>query len=211
MIGRLTGKLLAKDPPLLWLDVNGVGYELEAPLSTFFGLPEAGANLTLHTHLTVREDAHILFAFGSPAEKSLFRELIKISGIGPKSALTILSGVSVPEFWETIRAEDAGRLTRLPGIGKKTAERLVIELKDKAGKIAQVVAAGGRGTPESALQQAISALVNLGYKPAEAERLSRAAHQAGMPPEQVIRDALKGAVRPSAPRPADARSGQSDE
>lgn len=211
MIGRLTGKLLAKEPPLLWLDVNGVGYELEAPLSTFFGLPEAGANLTLHTHLTVREDAHILFAFGSPAEKSLFRELIKISGIGPKSALTILSGVSVPEFWETIRAEDAGRLTRLPGIGKKTAERLVIELKDKAGRIAQVVAAGGRGTPESALQQAISALVNLGYKPAEAERLVRAAHHDGKPAEQVIRDALKSAVRPSTPRPTDARSGQSDE
>lgn len=194
MIGRLTGKLLAKEPPLLWLDVNGVGYELEAPLSTFFDLPEVGAPLTLHTHLTVREDAHILFAFGSPAEKSLFRELIKISGIGPKSALTVLSGVSVPEFWETIRAEDVAKLTRLPGIGKKTAERLVIELKDKAGRIASS-AAGARAIPESALQQAISALVNLGYKPAEAERLCRSAHEEGKPAEQVIRDALKSAVR----------------
>lgn len=195
MIGRLTGKLLAKEPPLLWLDVNGVGYELEAPLSTFFSLPEAGAPLTLHTHLTVREDAHILFAFGTPAEKSLFRELIKISGIGPKSALTVLSGVSVAEFWETVRAEDAVKLTRLPGIGKKTAERIVIELKDKAGKLVSLVAAGARAVPESALQQAISALVNLGYKPVEAERLSRAAHADGKPAEQVIRDALKSAVR----------------
>lgn len=192
MIGRLTGKLLAKEPPLLWLDVMGVGYELEAPLSTFFNLPEAGASLTLHTHLTVREDAHILFAFGSAAEKSLFRELIKVSGIGPKSALTVLSGISVQDFWETIRAEDAAKLTRLPGIGKKTAERLVIELKDKAGKLA---GAGGRPIPETALQQAVSALLNLGYKLAEAERLCRAAYEEGKPAEQVIRDALKSAVR----------------
>ena len=193
MIGRLTGKLLAKEPPLLWLDVMGVGYELEAPLSTFFNLPEAGASLTLHTHLTVREDAHILFAFGSAAEKSLFRELIKVSGIGPKSALTVLSGISVQDFWETIRAEDSAKLTRLPGIGKKTAERLVIELKDKAGKLA--VTGGDRPIPESALQQAVSALVNLGYKLPEAERLCRAAYEDGKPAEQVIRDALKSAVR----------------
>ena len=195
MIGRLTGTLLAKEPPLLWLDVNGVGYELEAPLSTFFTLPETGASLTLHTHLTVREDAHILFAFSTPAEKSLFRELIKVNGIGPKSALTVLSGVSVQEFWNTIRATDAARLTRLPGIGKKTAERLLIELKDKAGTAGAVAAGFSSAATHSVLQQAVSALVNLGYKPAEAERLARAAHEDGKSAEQVIRDALKRAAR----------------
>src|ERR1051326_339836 len=132
MFGRLTGKLLAKEPPLLWLDVNGVGHELEAALSTFYKLPEPGQNVTLHTHFAVREDTHALFGFFAASEKALFRQLIKVSGIGPKSALTVLSGVSADEFWDTIRAGDTAKLTRLPGIGKKTAERLVLELRDKA-------------------------------------------------------------------------------
>jgi Holliday junction DNA helicase RuvA len=193
MIGRLTGKLVAKEPPLLWLDVNGIGYELEAPLSTFYKLPELGQALTLHTHLIVREDAHILVGFAGPAEKALFRQLIKLSGVGPKSALTILSGISVDDFWETVRAQDAAKLTRLPGIGKKTAERLVLELKDKAGEHATTVAKAG--DTSGAVPQAVSALVNLGYKPAEAQRLAEAAYRAGDPAEQVIREALKRALR----------------
>ena len=194
MIGRLSGKLVGKDPPHLWIDVNGVGYECEAPLSTFYKLPEVGQAVALHTHLIVREDAQILVAFAGPAEKALFRELIKLSGVGPKSALTILSGISVDDFWETVRAQDSAKLTRLPGIGKKTAERLVLELKDKAGEHApaSVKAAGGDGT---AVAQAVSALVNLGYKPAEAQRLAEAAHRPGDAPEQVIREALKRALR----------------
>jgi Holliday junction DNA helicase RuvA len=193
MIGRLTGKLLGKEPPLLWLDVNGVGYELEAPLSTFYKLPEAGQGLSLHTHLIVREDAQTLVGFASAAEKSLFRQLIRLSGVGPKSALTILSGISVDDFWETVRAQDSAKLTRLPGIGKKTAERLVLELKDKAGEHATTVSKGG--AVDGAVPQAVSALVNLGYKPAEAQRLAEAAYRAGDPAEQVIREALKRALR----------------
>jgi holliday junction DNA helicase RuvA len=193
MIGRLTGKLVGKEPPLLWLDVNGVGYECEAPLSTFYKLPDLGQTLSLHTHLIVREDQHILVAFGSPAEKALFRQLIKLSGVGPKSALTILSGISVDDFWDTVRAQDSAKLTRLPGIGKKTAERLVLELKDKAGEHATTAKAGG--AVDGVVPQAVSALVNLGYKPAEAQRLAEAAYRAGDPAEQVIREALKRALR----------------
>lgn len=193
MIGRLAGKLLAKEPPLLWLDVNGVGYELEAPLSTFYKLPGLGESLSLHTHFSVREDQHTLFAFATAAEKALFRQLIKLSGVGPRSALTILSGISVDEFWETVRAQDAVKLTRLPGIGKKTAERLVLELKDKAAEHGTVAKPSGDGG--SALAQAVSALVNLGYKPAEAQRLADAAYRSGDAAEQVIREALKRALR----------------
>jgi len=193
MIGRLTGKLLGKEPPLLWLDVNGVGYECEAPLSTFYKLPEVGQGFSVHTHLIVREDSQTLVAFASTAEKALFRQLIKLSGVGPKSALTILSGISVEDFWETVRAQDSAKLTRLPGIGKKTAERLVLELKDKAGEHATTVARPA-GT-DGAVPQAVSALVNLGYKPAEAQRLAEAAYRAGDPAEQVIREALKRALR----------------
>jgi len=191
MIGRLTGKLVGKEPPLLWLDVNGVGYECEAPLSTFYKLPDVGQPLSVHTHLIVREDNQTLVAFGSAAEKALFRQLIKLSGVGPKSALTILSGISVDDFWETVRAQDSAKLTRLPGIGKKTAERLVLELKDKAGEDAATARPAGSG----AVPQAVSALVNLGYKPAEAQRLAEAAYRAGDPAEQVIREALKRALR----------------
>jgi len=193
MIGRLTGKLVGKEPPLLWLDVNGVGYELEAPLSTFYKLPDVGQALTLHTHLIVREDAHTLVGFASAAEKVLFRQLIKLNGVGPKSALTILSGISVDDFWDTVRAQDAAKLTRLPGIGKKTAERLVLELKDKAGEHAAT--ARPAGAVDGVIPQAVSALVNLGYKPAEAQRLAEAAYRAGDPAEQVIREALKRALR----------------
>ncbi len=193
MIGRLTGKLIGKEPPLLWIDVGGVGYECEAPLSTFYKLPDVGQGVSLHTHLIVREDAQILVAFAGAAEKALFRQLIKLSGVGPKSALTILSGISVDDFWDTVRAQDSAKLTRLPGIGKKTAERLVLELKDKAGEHATT--AQKPGAVDGVVPQAVSALINLGYKPAEAQRLAEAAYKSGDSPETVIREALKRALR----------------
>lgn len=195
MIGRLTGRLVFKQPPLLMVDVNGVGYELEAPMSTFYKLPATGENVSLHTHLTVREDAHLLYGFSSTQEKSLFRDLIKVSGIGPKSGLSILSGVGVEDFWEILRMGDVARLTKIPGIGKKTAERLMVEMRDKAGAapadsgIAAVVVAG------SPLQEARSALQALGYKPAEIERYTQAVYKDGMTTEQIIQESLRRAVR----------------
>lgn len=196
MIGRLTGKLVLKQPPLLLLDVGGVAYEVEAPMSTFYKLPATGETVALHTHLTVREDAHLLFGFGSLTEKALFRELIKISGIGPKLALTILSGVSVDDFWETVRAGDVLRLTKLPGVGKKTAERLVVEMRDKAGGASSETAAAGMpAIADTPLQEARSALTALGYKPAEVQRFTEAVYKDGMSTEQIIQEALKRAVR----------------
>ena len=142
MIGQITGKLLTKQPPQILLEAAGVGYEIETPLSTFERLPEIGSTLSLFTHLTVPEDAHILFGFASLQEKSLFRDLIKLNGVGPKLALAILSGLSVGEFWNLVRAQDASRLTQLPGIGKKTAVRLVLELKDRAGTLSHHAESG---------------------------------------------------------------------
>lgn len=195
MIGRLTGRLVSKQPPQLIVDVNGVGYELEAPMSTFYKLPATGESVVLHTHLTVREDAHLLYGFISTQEKSLFRELIKVSGIGPKSGLAILSGVSVEDFWNMLRVGDVARLTKIPGIGKKTAERLLLEMRDKAGAaptdsgIAAIAIAG------SPLQEARSALQALGYKPAEIERYTQAVYKEGMSTEQIIQESLRRAVR----------------
>lgn len=194
MIGRITGKLLAKQPPQLLVDVMGVGYEVEAPMSTFYKLPATGETITLLTHLSIREDAHVLFGFSSQAEKNLFRELIKISGIGPKSALGVLSGINVEEFWATVRAGDTARLVKLPGIGKKTAERLLIEMRDKAG-IADVVLPGGSVAVTGPLQEARSALTALGYKPAEIQRFTDAVYKDGMSTEQIIQEALKRAAR----------------
>lgn len=197
MIGRLSGRLLLKQPPLLVLDVGGVGYECEAPMSTFYKLPAVGESITLQTHLTIRDDAHLLFAFASTQEKLLFRELIKVSGIGPKIALAILSGVSVDDFWITVREAQIGRLTKVPGIGKKTAERLVVELRDKAGGSVAASAFGSSSStePMTPLQEARSALESLGYKPGEAQRLSEAVKGEGLTAEQIIREALKRAVR----------------
>jgi Holliday junction DNA helicase RuvA len=194
MIGHLSGKLLSKQPPLLVVDVNGVGYELEAPLSTFYKLPPVGQVVSLHTHLTVREDAHLLFGFASAAEKILFRELIRISGVGPKLALTVLSGSSVEEFWAAVRSGDAVSLTRLPGIGKKTAERLLLEMKSKAeGETIGGVPFASVGA--GPLQEARSALQALGYKPAEVQKLTDAVHHEGMSTEQIIQGALKRAAK----------------
>jgi Holliday junction DNA helicase RuvA len=136
VIGFLRGRLAAKHPPQLVVDVAGVGYELEAPMSTFYGLPALGAEVQLHTHLVVREDAHVLFGFGTERERSLFRELIKVSGVGPRIALAILSGVTVEQFHRCVEAQDVASLVRVPGIGRKTAERLVIEMRDRLKALA---------------------------------------------------------------------------
>lgn len=197
MIGRITGRLVLKQPPLLIVDVGGVGYEIEAPMSTFYRLPAMGEAVTLHTHLTIRDDAHLLFGFGTTTEKALFRELIKVSGVGPKLALTVLSGGSVEDFWNTVRAGDVARLTKLPGVGRKTAERLVVEMRDKAGGDGESGVAGAM-TPAlagSPLQEARSALTALGYKPAEIQRFTDAVYKDGMSTEQIIQEALRRAVR----------------
>lgn len=198
MIGRLAGKLLSKQPPQLLLDVNGVGYEIEAPMSTFFKLPAVGEALALHTHLVVREDAQLLYGFATLVEKALFRELIKISGIGPKVALAVLSGVSADDFWATVRAGETGRLVKVPGIGKKTAERIVVEMRDKAGAGAGVgegILGSAPGVAATPLAEARAALEGLGYKPIEAQRLTDAVKQDGMSTDQIIREALKRAAR----------------
>ncbi len=196
MIGRLIGKLVLKAPPQLVLDVSGVGYEIEAPMSTFYRLPAVGESVALHTHLTIREDAHLLFGFATTQEKSLFRELIKLSGVGPKLALAVLSGVSVEEFWNLVRSGDAVRLTKLPGIGKKTAERMLLELREKAGASDNAISIGGSSPqPATPLAEARSALESLGYKPADAAKMTDAFTTEGLGTDQIIREALKRAVR----------------
>ena len=201
MIGRLRGLLAWKHPPYLMIDANGVGYELEASLTTFQTLPEIGAEVTLHTHLAVREDAHTLYGFASTAERGLFRDLIRVAGIGPRLALLILSGMSVELFGRCVREGDAASLTRLPGIGKKTAERLIIEMRDRIGELglnpAAAVLPGGRTVAPAAnpLDDAISALVALGYKLPEASRMVQAIESEGMSSETIIRQALQASVR----------------
>jgi len=194
VIGRLSGILLAKQPPHLMIDVHGVGYEVEAPMSTFFRLPAVGDKVTLETHLVVREDAQLLFGFASAAEKSLFRELIKLSGIGPKVALAVLSGLSVEDFWAAMHAGEIGRLVKVPGIGKKTAERIVIELRDRSAS-ASVLTGGSITIATTPLAESRAALESLGYKPAEAQKMAEGVHQDGMTTDQIIREALKRAVR----------------
>lgn len=191
MIGFLRGRILRKQPPQLLIDVHGVGYEVEAPMSTFYNLPDAGAEVTLYTHLVVREDAQVLFGFGSEAERRFFRSLIRVNGVGPKLALTILSGISVDGFVRCVQENDTAALTRLPGIGKKTAERLVVEMRDRLDDV---------GAPTAAVSahprdEALSALVSLGYKPQEASHMLRAIKENGLSSEELIRRALQGALR----------------
>jgi Holliday junction DNA helicase RuvA len=201
MIGRLRGLLAWKQPPYLMIDAQGVGYELEASLTTFQTLPEVGAEVTLLTHLAVREDAHTLYGFASPAERSLFRNLIRVTGIGPRLALLILSGMSVEMFGRCVREGDSASLTRLPGIGKKTAERLIIELRDRIGELGldptAVVLPGGRAAAPAInpVDDAISALVALGYKLPEASRMVQSLDTDGLTSEAIIRLALQASVR----------------
>ena len=192
MIGFLRGRILRRQPPHLLIDVQGVGYEVEAPMSTFYSLPEAGAEVTLHTHLVVREDAHVLFGFGTETERRLFRALIRVNGVGPRLALTILSGVSVDNFARCVRDNDSAALTRLPGIGKKTAERLVVEMRDRLDDTGVDMAAGATMNPRD---EALSALVSLGYKPPEASRMLQAIKETGISSAELIRRALQNAAR----------------
>lgn len=164
MIGRLSGFLLEKNPPQLLVDCNGVGYEVNVPMSTFYNLPGLNEKVVLLTHLTVREDAHILFGFGTQEERNVFKELVKISGIGARTALSILSGMSVADLAQAITLQEAGRLTKVPGIGKKTAERLLLELK---GKLGADIGAGGAVTSDAS-SDVLNALLALGYSDKEA-------------------------------------------
>ena len=200
MIGFLRGKLAAKHPPALLLDVNGVGYEVEAPMSTFYGLPGVGSEVQLHTHLVVREDAHVLFGFGTERERSLFRELIKVSGVGPRIALGILSGATVDEFHRCVETQDTAALTRIPGIGRKTAERLIVEMRDRlkalAGGMAfepRTAASGAVPATPNPHAEAFSALVALGYRPPEVTRLLQKVDPAVTSTEELIRHALRAA------------------
>lgn len=193
MISFLRGKLVAKAPPLLVLDVNGVGYEIEAPMTTFYDLPVLGVEITLHTHLVIREDAHSLFGFASEADRTLFRTLIKVNGVGPKLALTILSGQSAEQFHQCIHDNDIQTLIRLPGVGKKTAERLVIEMRDRLPSLGDTVTA--MPMMGNVKQEAVSALCSLGYKPADASKMVQAINTDGKSCEDIIRMALQGAIR----------------
>ncbi len=196
MIGRLTGTLLEKQPPHLLIDVGGVGYEVEAPMSTFYVLPEVGSNITLHTHLVVREDAHILFGFGSDAERRTFRSLIRINGVGAKMALTILSGITADELRRCVDSRDIGALTRLPGVGKKTAERLVVEMADRLNDLPITSDSGILKVPASSpINDALDALVALGYKPAEADRMLKSMDTKGLGSEEIIRLALQSSLK----------------
>lgn len=209
MIGRLRGELLEKHPPQLLIDVNGVGYEVEASMNTFYRLPELGRQVTLFTHFVVREDAQLLYGFADREERLLFRTLIKVNGVGPKLALTILSGISASDFVRSVHDQDTAALVRLPGVGKKTAERLIVEMKDKL-KDLQVADFGefqlsGGGDPDVAVAmpatdhraEAESALVALGYKPVQATKAIAQAEKAlgaGASSEDLIRQSLKSMV-----------------
>ncbi|HEX4267380.1 MAG TPA: Holliday junction branch migration protein RuvA [Steroidobacteraceae bacterium] len=193
MIGSVRGRIVSKTPPQLLVEAGGLGYELETPMSTFFHLPAVGEEVRLLTHLVVREDAHVLYGFGTEDERRLFRSLIKVSGVGPKIALALLSGISVEAFALCVQSEDVATLIKVPGIGRKTAERLVVEMRDR------LEAGGGGGTsavpagasPEA---EAFGALVALGYKPVEATRLLKAVGPGTHSTEELIRRALKGAA-----------------
>ncbi|MDR2013897.1 MAG: Holliday junction branch migration protein RuvA [Rhodanobacter sp.] len=197
MIGRLKGVLVAKQPPWIVIDVGGVGYELEAPMSTIFDLPEVGCAVSLCTHYAVKEDTVALYGFLREAERSLFRTLQKVSGVGARISLAVLSGVSVDEFARLVREGNIAALTRIPGIGKKTAERMVVELRDRVGgpDAGGVVLAAAGGAYADPVAEASVALQALGYKPAEVAKLVRAASAPGDRAEDILRKALKAALR----------------
>ncbi len=199
VIGRLRGTLAEKQPPHLLLDVNGVGYELEVPMTTLYRLPAVGEPVTLHAHLVVREDAHLLYGFFEKRERELFRELIRLNGVGPKLALALMSGLEVDELVRCVQSQDTAALVKVPGVGKKTAERLLVELKDRfkawesipsiaplmvEPQLAQAVS--------SAENDAVSALISLGYKPQEASRAVAVVKEDGLSSEDLIRRALRG-------------------
>lgn len=197
MIGRLRGTLAEKQPPHLLLDVGGVGYEVEVPMTTLYRLPAQGEVVTLHTHLVVREDAHLLYGFGEKRERELFRELIRLNGVGPKLALALMSSLEVDELVRCVQAQDTAALVKVPGVGKKTAERLLVELKDRfkawenLPAIAPLVLPNQAAVAASAEADAVSALVALGFKPQEASRAVAAVEGEDLSSEELIRRALK--------------------
>lgn len=197
MIGRLRGRLVHKAPPMLLIEVQGVGYEVEAPMTTFYQLPEIGEDIHLYTHLAVREDAHLLFGFATEGERQMFRTLIRVNGVGARMALTILSGIEADDFAVCIRDGDTARLTRLPGVGKKTAERLIVEMRDRL-KDFHAATTTSQNTVKTgktdSTDDAISALIGLGYKPQEASRFVHAVAMPEMSSEEIIREALKASV-----------------
>ena len=197
MIGRLKGTLVSKQPPALMIDVNGVGYELEAPMSTFYELPEIGREVVLVTHYAVKEDAVALYGFHRESERALFRTLLKVSGIGAKTALSILSGVSVGDFARMVLNSEITALTRIPGIGKKTAERIVLELRDRVDGLtgASLPIGTTRAVAHDPTAEATAALIQFGYKPPEIARLLKDAAEPGDSAETLIRKALKAALR----------------
>lgn len=200
MIGRLRGTIVYKKPPELMLDVNGIGYELQASMTTFGELPEIDAETTLFTHFVVREDAQTLYAFSSEAERSLFRLLLKVNGVGPKMALAIVSGMNVNEFQQCVQAGDVTGLTKLPGVGKKTAERLIIEMRDRLPKIEMntdmpLASATAVQSPALVEEEAANALIALGYKPVQASRMVAGKGQDSSNVEEIIRAALKASLK----------------
>ena len=199
MIGRLRGTLAEKQPPHLVIDVNGVGYELEVPMTTLYRLPAGGEPLTLHTHLVVREDAQLLYGFYDKRDRELFRELIRLNGVGPKLALALMSGLEVDELVRCVQAQDTSALMKVPGVGKKTAERLLVELKDRfkawetlPGMSTLVIEPSAGPAVSNAENDAVSALISLGYKPQEASRAVAGIKEDGLSSEDLIRRALKG-------------------
>lgn len=190
MIGFLKGTLVGKRPPSLILEVGGVGYEIDAPMSTFYRLPEIGQPLTLVTHLLVREDAHVLYGFSSETERALFRQLLKVTGVGARIALGVLSGMSAEGFYQCIRDRNVASLTKIPGVGRKTAERLVVEMADRLpDDVGAPLAA--QGAAASAEDEAQGALLALGYKPAEVTKMLEGLDKASLATEELIREALK--------------------
>lgn len=206
MIGQIRGVLIEKQPPDVVVDVNGVGYELQLPMTSFYPLPEVGETVTLYTHFVVREDAQLLYGFCQPLDRALFRELIKASGVGPKLALTILSGLSAQQLLQSVQQGDISTLTSMPGIGKRTAERLVVELRDRLTRFVKQQSQQQPALQELATstvvmpvqndvrEEALSALLALGYKPAQAAKMVDSAYHPGMSSEAVIRDALKASL-----------------
>lgn len=204
MIGQLQGIILEKQPPQLILNVQGVGYEIDAPMSTFYRLPETGKEITLFTHLVVREDAHQLYGFFSREERTLFRTLLKVNGVGPRLGLTILSSIEPNEFVRCVLHNDTASLTCLPGIGKKTAERLIIEMRDKLNdwqptalpnrEASAKMISGDNAARNQTVQDAVSALIALGYKPQEASRAVSKVDDGSVSSEEIIRRALREMV-----------------
>ena len=194
MIGRIRGVLASKSPPWVLVEAGGVGYELEVPMSTLYDLPELGREVTLFVHYAHKEDTVALYGFLREAERTQFRNLLRVSGIGAKIALSVLSGASTDEFARLVQAGDITALTRVPGIGKKTAERIVVELRDRVAVVGAVASGGAMTAPRDAQSEALTALQQLGYKPVEAQRLIRETQTPGDSAEALIRKALKAAL-----------------